>query len=233
MSEDEEIERAERELTVGEREMLAKDRELWRHLGAGAHLDEMLSLGPGLMLRRRLAMRMAFVNRPEGKGYGQKFNAIMVRDQFYDRAGKDSTARTIMSNIMWLHDEPERLAILREIRDAMTPGERARLNSPGAARQRVEAVLKARKSGTEETLRGSPVTKLREQLVEKDREIAHLKAQLAKADAGSLFDLKHDSAEDIGRVLLEHLSETKFEAVVKAAKGQYAKKKKAAQKPAG
>ena len=36
------------------------------------------------------------------------------------------------------------MSILREMRDTMSVGERARLNSPISARQRIEKVLKAR-----------------------------------------------------------------------------------------
>ena len=42
-------------------------------MGAGGHLDDWLAYQPGLMIRRRLAMRLAFTNKPEGKGYVQAF----------------------------------------------------------------------------------------------------------------------------------------------------------------
>ncbi len=60
---------AQTELTASERDVLAQDRERWSRLGAGAHLDDWLSFGPGLMIRRRLAMRIAHTNKPEGRGY--------------------------------------------------------------------------------------------------------------------------------------------------------------------
>jgi hypothetical protein len=53
--------------------------------------------------------------------------------------------------VLWLGDAPERMQILHELREAMTPGQRSRLNSPITARQRVEAILLARHSGSEET----------------------------------------------------------------------------------
>jgi len=43
-------------------------------MGSGAHLDDWLAYGPGLLIRRRLAMRIAYVNRPEGKGYARSRN---------------------------------------------------------------------------------------------------------------------------------------------------------------
>ena len=53
------------DLTVSERQVLDDDRERWRRMGSGAHLDDWLAYGPGLLIRRRLAMRIAYVNRPE------------------------------------------------------------------------------------------------------------------------------------------------------------------------
>ena len=41
---------------------------------------------------------------------------------------------------------------------------------------------------------------LKRRLAEQTRRIAHLEEQLAAAGNGSLFDLKHDTADDIGRV---------------------------------
>ena len=78
------------------------------------------------------------------------------------------------------------MTILREIRHTMTVGERARLNSPISARQRVEKVLKARESGR---------NRLRRRLLwqgkwqanrldcQTTREIEHLKEQVAAAAA--------------------------------------------------
>jgi hypothetical protein len=120
------------ELTASERTVLAEDRERWKRMGAGAHLDDWLAYGNGLMIRRRMAMRIAYVNRPEGRGYATTFAELMKHD------GLDGMDKTSISCVLWLHDEPERLTILREIRDTMKVGERARLNSPISARQRVE-----------------------------------------------------------------------------------------------
>ena len=55
------------DLTVSERQVLDDDRERWRRMGSGAHLDDWLAYGPGLLIRRRLAMRIAYVNRPEAR----------------------------------------------------------------------------------------------------------------------------------------------------------------------
>lgn len=186
------------ELTASEREVLAADRERWLHMGGGGHLDDWLAYGPGLMIRRRLAMRLAYTNRPEGKRYAQAFGELMRADAL------DTMDKTSISAVLWFHDDAERLNILREVREAMSPGERSRLNSPISARQRIEKILKARAGDTEERLRVSPVAIYKQQVNEQNREIAHLRERLAAAENDtSLFDLRRDSAEQIVRVLTD------------------------------
>jgi hypothetical protein len=195
------------ELTPSEREVLEEDRKRWRRLGAGAHLDEWLAFGPGVAIRRHLAMKMAFTNRPEGKAYIKHYNDLLRDDGFDTR---DAKLMSSLTAVQWLHAEPEHLAILREIREQMTPGERSRLNSPISAKQRVLAVLKAREGGTEENLKSSPVAVLKAKLVEQTRQIAHLEEQLAAADAGSLFDLKLTPAKEMAPVIAANMGEDKW-----------------------
>jgi hypothetical protein len=214
------------ELTDSEREVLEGDRERWKHMGSGGHLDQWLAYGPGQAIRRHLAMKLAYTNRPEGKAYNAAFGQLL-RDDGFDT--NDKKLMSYLTNVAWLHDDPERLTILREIRQSMTPGERSRLNTPIAARQRVTAELKARAGGGEAKQKHSPITIYKQQLAEAARKIAHLEEQLAASEAGSLFDIKRDSAEDIGQVMAAHMSEGRFDTAVKAAKAVYKRK----QKPAG
>ena len=71
-------------------------------MGAGGHLDDWLAYQPGLMIRRRLAMRMAFTNKPEGKGYAQAFAELMKAD------GLHTMDKTSITAVLWLGDDPER-----------------------------------------------------------------------------------------------------------------------------
>lgn len=215
------------ELTANEREVLIKDRERWKRMGAGAHLNDWLAYGDGLMIRRRLAMKIAHVNQPEGKGYVQTFAQLMKLD------GLDTMDKTSISAVLWLNDEPERMSVLREILDTMTVGQRARLNSPISARQRVDKELKVRQGGMEAKSPTSPITILKQSLVEREHRIAHLEEQLAAADAGSLFDLMKDSADDIGKIIADKLSPTKARNIAKAIADNLAEKKKRQQNPAG
>jgi hypothetical protein len=139
-----------------------------------------------------------------------------MREDGIDTA--DKSVMTAFTAVMWLNEEPERLTILREILDAMSPGMRARLNSPISARQRVEGVLKARAKGetAEAKVKESPVALLRKQVADRDREIAALRAKLAKVDNGSLFDLRADPPEMIGRVIVETVSPNKASQIERA-----------------
>jgi hypothetical protein len=212
-----------KELNQSELDVLKEDRARWKRMGSGSHLDDWLAYQPGLMIRRRLAMHIAFVNKPEGKGYAQAFAALMKAD------GLDHMDKTSISALLWLGDEAERMQILREMRDAMNPGERSRLNSPITARKRVEQSLKARQAGTEETVKQSPVALLKGHIVEQARKIAELEQQLAKHDDGSLFDLKRDKADDIATAIVNNVGEHKAKAIAKGIVAWFSSK----QKPAG
>jgi hypothetical protein len=70
---------------------------------------------------------------------------------------------------------------------------------------------------------------LKTTIAEKDREIATLKAKLAKSEDGWVpYDLKGDTADIIGRVQADTIGEDKFDAICKAAKARYKAKKKLA-----
>jgi hypothetical protein len=199
------------QLTDSEGKVLAEDGTRWKRMGAGAHLDDWLAYGPGLMLRRRMAMRIAFVNRPEGRGYAQAFGDLMQRN------GLHTMDKTSVSAILWLHDEPERMTTLRQIRDTMTVGERARLNSPISARQRVEKILKVREAGQETVVKTSPLARQAALVAEQAREIEHLKEQLAAAERrdGSLFDLKRDSVDSIANTIVGSITAGRAESIAR------------------
>jgi hypothetical protein len=213
------------ELTIGEREVLERDRERYKKLGAGAHLDEWLEFYPGLDIRRRLAMRMAHTNQPQGKGY------VMALNQLYEDDGfnvNDKTYMKALTDVLWLGDEPERMTVLREIREGMTPGQRSRLNSPIAARQRVKAIIEARKSGREEKVKDSPTALHKQRIVELERENATLRNKLART--GSLFDLNLDTPDKVADAIVANVTDYRVGALIKALTEQRKRKR---QKPAG
>jgi hypothetical protein len=209
------------ELTQSERDVLKDDATRWRRMGDGGHLDDWLAYQPGLEIRRRLALRLAFTNKPEGKGYALAFAQLMKAD------GLDTMDKTGISAVLWLGDDPERTRVLRDLRNAMTPGQRSRLNSPISARQRVEKIMKAREAGNEGKVKESAKKKI----AELEREVARLKQELAKTEDGSRFDLKNDEPDQIAAVITDiTVICQEANAIAKAIDARLKKKQ---QKPAG
>lgn len=209
------------ELLPEDREVLAEDKRRWTELGSGAHLTQWLQFAAGLRIRRRLAMKVNFTNQPQGRGYTQTYGQLL---RF---AGFDISDKRLMGTltaVAWLDDKPERLSLLRDITDAMTPGERSRLNSPISARQRVEKILKAREGGKEAMTKDAPITILKAKNAEQARTIAHLEEKLAAAqhdaEDGSLFGPK-DSAARVADVLASmNYSVSKIDEICKLAKAK-------------
>lgn len=178
-------------LSPSDREILAADRKRWKRLGAGAHLDDWMAFGPGLLLRRQMAMKIAKTNEPQGRQYTAAFSALMVRDGLYDATTKTEPTKGTFSAVLWLNAEPHRLEILHEILRDLTPGQRARLNSPITAGQRVKAVAIER--GLEQPPKQRPakpskpiddaVAVLSDRVTDLEGENAHLLEQLAAADS--------------------------------------------------
>jgi hypothetical protein len=54
-----------------------------------------------------------------------------------------------------------------------------------------------------------------------ERTVVATRLGLARTDNGSLFDLRRDTAADIGRTIADNISRRKFDDIVKAAKARY------------
>jgi hypothetical protein len=133
-------------LTDAQRAVLAEDRKRMTKLGKGGQLDEWLAFGPGLMIRRELAQDIAGTQDLKSIKYKRAFKAQMEVDGLYDATTTNNTMKAIFTAVLFFHEElaQRRLDVLAEIRRDMTDGERARLNSPITARQKVEKVLRER-----------------------------------------------------------------------------------------
>jgi hypothetical protein len=72
----------------------------------------------------------------------------MEMDGLYDRTTKSDVMKSTFTAVLWFYDdeklEERRREILEEIRRNMTPGQRARFNSPISAQQRVLDALRTR-----------------------------------------------------------------------------------------
>ena len=73
-------------------------------------------------------------------------------DGLYDRTTKSDVMKSTFTAVLWFYDdeklEERRREILEEIRRNMTPGQRARFNSPISAQQRVLVARVTRTEGT-------------------------------------------------------------------------------------
>jgi hypothetical protein len=205
----------ERWLNPDEVTQLHRDAETWRKLGTGAHLDEMLSMGASLLRLKQLVVRR--VNTDRGRHYNMAFSNV-AKHHFPDLPMDWITA------IIWLVDpaDPVRMETLNAIREAMTPGERARLNAPNTAQQRVRYKLReADEAQAAEA--GVPVEKKEKKASltqQQQKEIARLEEENARlkrqAEGGSLFDLRHDSAVTIATTIVGNVTPSKAKLIATA-----------------
>jgi hypothetical protein len=134
------------ELDAEDRKTLAEDRKRMERLGKGSQLDDWLAFGPGLLIRRRLAKNIAGLAETDpakGRRYSRAFKQQMEQDGLY-RTKKSDVMKSTFTAVLWFYEEERRREILEEIRRNMTPGQRARFNSPISAQQRVLDELRTR-----------------------------------------------------------------------------------------
>jgi hypothetical protein len=199
-------------------------------MASGAHLNEWLAFQPGLAIRRRAAMRFAHTNEPKGPLYTAHYSLLLREDGFNT---EDKTLMCALSAVVWL-DTPERKEILRKILADLSPGQRARFNSPITARQRVRAKELEKPAPADGPPPPPPKPKKptqKEQLADARREIEELKRK--QGDGGSLCDFKTSNAAEIGKTIAQNVSESKEHEIHKAALAWYAERKKKNRAPAG
>jgi hypothetical protein len=155
------------DLDAEDRKTPAEDRRRMERLGKGSQLDDWLAFGPGLLIRRRLAKNIAGLaetDRAKGHRYSRAFKEQMEMDGLYDRTTKSDVMKSTFTAVLWFYDdeklEERRKEILEEIRHNMTPGQRARFNSPISAQQRVLDELRTRGLAPAKKLRAQPANDL-------------------------------------------------------------------------
>jgi hypothetical protein len=155
-------------------------------------------------------------------------------DLSYARKLRIIAAHPVVSNRAHVHALPPSVFVLYELTKLPAALLREKL-ADGGINPKLERkhVAEWRQPKRDEvTVDGRAVERkpsLAEQLKAARAQIATLEAKL-KGGGGSLFDLKLDSAEDIGKALAANMSEKRVDAAVKAAKARYKAKR---QKPAG
>src|ERR1700733_5878106 len=113
----------------------------------------------------------------------------MMRDALYDSTTVTQPAKESFGAVLWFGVKNHRMEILQEILRDMTPGQRARFNSPITARQR------GKKIPGERALEGAPKQRavkppkddaakaLSDQARDLEAENEHLREQLAAAES--------------------------------------------------
>jgi hypothetical protein len=223
---------------------LERDAERAKHMVGGGHLQDWLDYEVSFWGIRNEAMRIAHVNRPEGRGYSEAHGQLMAH------YGLNHLDGGTVSAVLWLTDPREktksgedhltRKEVLDGILKQLTPGQRSRLASPISARQRVQkriAELEASESATDNASDDAkiekPLSKLKqtEQMLAKALQEKHqLEEQLRRKDDGSLFDLKNDTVENIVMAIASNVSPNKAESIGKRLV-EHVKRKR--QRPAG
>ena len=221
------------------RQRLERDAERAKRMVGGGHLQDWLDYEVSFWGIRTEAMRIAHVNRPEGRGYSEAHGQLMAH------YGLNHLDGGTVSAVLWLTDQREktksgdlhltRKEILDGILKSLTPGQRSRLASPITARQRVQkriAELAANESATDDAKIEKPLSKLKQtehMLAKALQEKHHLEEQLKRGDQ-SLFDLRQTPPKEIAFVIVENVSEGRWRDLKKFADEGYKRKR---QKPAG
>jgi hypothetical protein len=136
-----------------------------------------------------MALRIAGTNRREGKGYTGALSALMMRDGLYDSTTVTQPAKESFGAVLWFGVKNHRMEILQEILRDMTPGQRARFNSPITARQRVKKIAvereleEAPKPRAVKPLKDDAAEALSDRARDLEGENEHLREQLAAAES--------------------------------------------------
>ena len=136
-----------------------------------------------------MALRIAGTNRREGKGYTGALSALMMRDGLYDSTTVTQPAKESFGAVLWFGVKNHRMEILQEILRDMTPGQRARFNSPITARQRVKKIAvereleEAPKQRAVKPPKDDAAKALSDQARDLEAENEHLREQLAAAES--------------------------------------------------
>jgi flagellar motility protein MotE (MotC chaperone) len=235
-------------LSPREQETVAAGAAQWKELGTGAHLQQWLRLQPGLLILRRIAMRRSNSNRPIGVRYTEQFRLLMQRAGFTGLQPNEAKQQTDqITALLWLAEplqpgEPQaRMERLESLLAKTALLERARLNMPTSARAKVTDSFREEREAKERAATGLPppdepaerTSKLKQtehSLAQALQRVHQLEEQLKRKEDGSLFDLKHDSTDDIVATIAANISTHKAEAI---AKGLLVQVKRKRQQPAG
>ena len=186
------------------KEKLAEEAE--DRIRRGAHWTDWMYVADGFAVGRAKAMRAAGTNQPYGKAYTRAFGDWMRERPWAREERIDKGTR---SNLLWAADHRSEIEAWRE---ALTQGERAKMNHPTTLKRRFEAAHKV--TAVDPNAPKKETT--RESLVRENEDLwaenAKLKRRVESGD-GSLFDLRRDSIDAIVNVIAGNVPLGRFQSL--------------------
>jgi hypothetical protein len=188
-------------------EVTEAGKQAWKRIKTGAvrMWEDWVVLGTAIEAGRNEAMRWAGTNRPEGRGYNERFGEWLVRAELADL---DKGDRSRLMKCM------EHRVEIEQWRATLTMGEKLRLNHPRLVLQKWQAATRIPDPEAEN--KPSPMARLKEELAGALEENVRLKTV---AEGGDLWNPKDSSAEIANALAaeLERLTESKARKVLKLA----------------
>jgi hypothetical protein len=147
-------------------------------------------VGLALEAGRVRAMRLAQINQPVGRRYNENFGKWLAE---YDLDTIDKAVRSRLLECMKHRVEIE------DWREQLTTGERLRYNHPDAVLRRWKAATQV--PDPNKPRPSSPMTKMKDLLVEAEERAHAAEAAAKRADNGSNINFDNDNIPDIARFL--------------------------------
>jgi hypothetical protein len=164
--------------------------------------NKWVAIGKALSAGRTYCMRVANTNQPKGRHYNEIFSAWLKQYQF---TNIEQAARKRLFDCV---DHLDEIEIWRQ---RLSPDERVRYNHPTTVLRKWQASFAV--VDPDVPGKASAVAKLKESVRVLSEENHRLKQA---ADSGSLFDLRKDTINDIARVIVSNVSESRADEIARA-----------------
>jgi hypothetical protein len=193
-----------RESVAVERERLAA--EAFERIRSGQHWSDWRYVAQGLETGRNRAMSEAYTNEPAGRRYNEAFGRWMDRNPWSRKIDKATR-----NHLLWVADHLPQIEAWRE---TLPANQRDQWNHPTSVKRAYERAMRVQVEKAEGRAGPTPMQAARQALVDAETERDHWRRQAE--ESGSLFDLRHDTPEQIARVLVESVTPSRAEQIVRA-----------------
>lgn len=197
------------------RERLEAGEAAMKWLHRGESVERWREVGDAVNGLQTAAMELAMTNKAAGRNYNKAWSDLAEHVPHL----RDLNSAT-RAHASWMATNWE---TVQRWLFTLAANQRMQLNHPTTIRRKYDA---AHRVPEEKDAGLSPVAQARQTIMEQQEEIDRLRRM---AGEGSLFDLKRDTAEQIGRVILNTIGENKVTQLIKTlSDGQKEKRRKRA-----